>query len=557
MTEPAKLGELDLSEAKRIVERAALTDSDRKLLLAVIEMLVFVASVLETKRVTIARLRKLIFGAGTEKTSRVCGGEQKRAAEKEAKALARGDKPKRKGHGRNPASHFRGATKIRVAHPTLRPGDCCPNCTRGKLRELALPARLVRTRGQAPITGERYELQRLRCNTCGDVFKANPPPGVGEQKYDVTVAVMIALLRYGYGLPFNRLARMQSAFGIPLSASTQWDIVSNHLAGPEAAYDELIRQAAQGTVVHNDDTTVKVLELMRGNSPDNSTPSSPDNSTPSSNKPPPERKGMFTSGIVALAADQRIALFFTGRKHAGENLADVLRHRSGSLDPPIHMCDGLSRNLPAEFATVLANCLAHSRRQYVDVFDNFPDPCRHVLEVLRDVYRNDAITREATMSSEERLDFHKQHSQPLMIKLEHWLHQQFEDKLVEPNSSLGEAIGYMLAHWFALTQFLRVPGAPLDNNICERALKKAILHRKNSLFFRTEHGAHVGDIFMSLIHTAELCGADPFDYLRALMRHPKEVAARPSEWLPWSYRAEIAVAAEGDRASLSELRKVG
>ena len=106
-----------------------------------------------------------------------------------------------------------------------------------------------------------------------------------------------------------------------------------------------------------------------------------------------------------------------------------------------------------------------------------------------------------------------------MEELHAWLTRQFEERLVEPNSSLGGAIAYMLKHWEKLTLFLRVPGAPLDNNICERALKKAILHRKNALFYKTANGAHVGDLFMSLIHTCELCGANPFDYLTELERH--------------------------------------
>jgi len=100
-----------------------------------------------------------------------------------------------------------------------------------------------------------------------------------------------------------------------------------------------------------------------------------------------------------------------------------------------------------------------------------------------------------------------------------WCNRQFEERLVEPNSGLGEAIAYLLKHWDKLTLFLRKAGAPLDNNICERALKRAILHRKNALFYKTCNGAHVGDIFMSLIHTCQFCGADPFDYLTELQRH--------------------------------------
>ena len=112
--------------------------------------------------------------------------------------------------------------------------------------------------------------------------------------------------------------------------------------------------------------------------------------------------------------------------------------------------------------------------------------------------------------------------------------------MVEPNSGLGKAITYFLRHWKGLTAFLREVGAPLDNNICERALKRAVLHRKNALFYRTLHGSEVGDLFMSLIHTCELCGANPFDYLSALQRHTGRLSAKPAAWMPWNYRERVA-----------------
>jgi hypothetical protein len=111
---------------------------------------------------------------------------------------------------------------------------------------------------------------------------------------------------------------------------------------------------------------------------------------------------------------------------------------------------------------------------------------------------------------------------------------------VEPNSGLGKAITYLLRHWKGLTAFLREAGAPLDNNVCERALKRAVLHRKNALFYRTLHGAEAGDLFMSLIHTCELVGANPFDYLAELQKHPTELASNPPAWMPWNYAETLA-----------------
>jgi hypothetical protein len=127
-----------------------------------------------------------------------------------------------------------------------------------------------------------------------------------------------------------------------------------------------------------------------------------------------------------------------------------------------------------------------------------------------------------------------------MEKLHAWCEVQFKERKVEPNSGLGQAISYLLKHWEKLTLFLRKEGAPLDNNLVERALKRAILHRKNSLFYKNRNGAQMGDLFMSLIHTCELNGANPFDYLNELQRHAGELKQNPSEWMPWNYRDTLA-----------------
>jgi hypothetical protein len=97
----------------------------------------------------------------------------------------------------------------------------------------------------------------------------------------------------------------------------------------------------------------------------------------------------------------------------------------------------------------------------------------------------------------------------------------------------------MRNHWQELTLFLRVEKAPLDNNICERALKMAILHRKNSLFYKTEHGAYIGDLFMSLIHTCTFAKINPFEYLKTLQKNTSALFANPSCWLPWNYKENL------------------
>jgi len=538
---PARI-EMDQSELESILERAKTTpmsEEEYGKLHAAIETLVFLTTELEKKRVSVQRLKQLLFGATTETTRKVMEKilDEVEQEDPSDDGAAEGQepeaRPKANGHGRNGAEAYVGAEKIRVPHAWLKPGDPCPHCNKGTVYESVEPGRLVRIHGQAPLGATVYELQKLRCHLCGEIFTAQAPPGVGQDKYDAESASMIALLKYGSGLPFNRLERLQGSLGLPLPAATQWEIV-NHSAGRiEPALEELIRQAAQGQVVHNDDTGAKVLALT-GRHRDR-IGSDPADRT--------DRTGVFTSGIVSILPGHRIALFFTGRRHAGENLAAVLKQRASELERPIQMCDALSRNLPdlpKELQTIVAHCLAHARRQFVDVAGNFPDECLHVLLILKEVYTNDALAKDQGLSPEQRLHFHQENSGPKMDALKRWLAAQIEQRKVEPNSGLGEAITYMRKHWDPLTLFLRHPGAPLDNNVCEQALKKAILHRKNAYFYKTEHGAHVGDLFMSLIHTCELNGVNPFEYLTELNKHAEELSTHPADWMPWTYQDTLA-----------------
>ena len=522
--------------------RAVLGEEGYEKLKAAVETLAYLTQLVEDKDTTIQRLRQILFGPSTEKTSKVLKTEPDSAPAAPEANPASPEKnlqekvepgPKSKAHGRNGATRYSGATRIKVGHQALKWGDSCPECQKGKVYPQKTPALLVRLVGRAPIGGAVYELEKFRCNLCGEMFTAESPEGVGSEKYDETSASMIALLKYGSGLPFHRLERLQESVGIPLPASTQWEIVAETARGIEPAYQELIRQAAQGEVLHNDDTTMKILSLRRGNSQNEDLAADPAAAAS-------ERSGVFTSGIVSTREGRQIALFFTGRKHAGENLNDVLRKRASELGPPIQMCDALARNLSKDFEAIVANCLAHARRQFVDVVKSFPQQCRYVLETLREVYRNDALAKEQGMSAQQRLQFHQERSGPLMDPFEKWLQEQLSERRVEPNSGLGTAISYMKNHWRKLTLFLRVAGAPLDNNICERALKKAILHRKGSLFYKTENGARVGDLFMSLIHTCQLGARNPFDYLTELQKHTEELAQRPQDWMPWNYRETLA-----------------
>lgn len=500
-----------LTALQERIKNRQLAEEDWAVLEGMTKTLEALSLALEEKDASLGKLAKYLLGAPTETQHNVLGKERP-APPKEPK-----EKTKRKGHGRNGAASYTGGARVTLDHPHLKPEDRCPGCEQGKLYELAQPAIFVQVIGDAPLKATVYERTRLRCNLCGEVYTPELPPEVGEQKYTDSATAMLALLKYGCGLPLHRIERLQGNLKQPLPASTQWDLLYAASLILAPVYEALVDQAAQGEVIHNDDTTMKILSYLKERDPKG------------------DRQGIFTTGLVSHWQNHRIALFRTGDQHAGENLNDLLKRRATGLAPPIQMCDALSRNVSQDFQTILANCLVHARRQFVELVDRFPEECTYVIEQLGLVYQQEALIQQEGLSPEDRLLRHQANSQPVMDDLEAWARKQLAENLVEPNSGLGKAIKYLLNHWTKLTCFLRVPRAPLDNNLAERVLKHAILNRKNALFYKTQRGAHVGDLFMSLIYTCQLAGVNPLDYLTCLLKNGQKLEQSPDTYLPWNY----------------------
>jgi len=474
----------------------------------VLECLIWLLGVLDKKNLSLAKLRQLCFGATTETARNVCGTTP-----------VPKEKKKAKGHGRTSHRSYTGARRVGVSHPTLKPGDQCPGCGKGKVRKWKKPAVAITVTAQPPVGAVIHEMEQLRCDTCGRLFTAPTPQEAGTEKYDPSVGVMAALMRYGSGMPSYRLERFQKSLGVPLPASVQWEQIERVAEPVSPLIDHLLLRLAQGMVFFSDDTTMRVLAVRK--------------EIQAQSKP--KRTGIFTSGIVGEVDGHKVSLFFTGRKHAGENLSNVLNLRETQHPPPLHMCDGLSRNDPKGHKTLECQCNVHARRNFVDLRNSFPKECLKVIQTFSALYRLEAQIKELGLSADQRLQVHQTHSQPLMDELKAWLTNLIDDKIVEPNSTLGGAIAYMQSRWTELTQFLRVPGAPLDNNEAERMLKMSILHRKNSLFYRTQRGAEVGDLFMSIVQTCRNNDVNPFDYLMAVVSNAARVKSDPAAWMPWNY----------------------
>lgn len=383
---------------------------------------------------------------------------------------------------------------------------------------------------QPPVGAVIHEMEQLRCDTCGQVFTAPTPAEAGVEKYHASVGVMLGLMRYGSGMPFHRLERLQKSLGVPLPSSVQWEQVDRVSESLEPVFEHLMKEAAQAPVLFSDDTGMRVRSLRKE----------------IQDEEDPKRTGIFTSGIVGELENHCVSLFFTGRNHAGENLSKVLAHREVERSAPLHMCDGLDRNDPKGHVTVEAQCNVHARRNFVELENSFPEECRRVVESFSTIYRVEAEAKAVGLGPEQRLREHQVRSGPVMEELRAWFTELIDGKKVEPNSGLGGAIAYMQKRWTELTQFLRIPGAPIDNNEAERILKRCILHRKNSLHYRTTRGARVGDVFMSLVETCRANAVNPFEYMMAVVRNAEVAKTDPGRWMPWNF--QIALTAQPARA---------
>ena len=550
---------LDIAELDALLERIqpVISAEDHARLTALVHTVIEVTRLSRQRGATIARLRRMLGQTSSEKTANVVGPEGATAptgapatttngqhqpdaapaggatpapANDAGGPADGGDKPRRKGHGRIAGSAYQGTT-VPVPHPTLGKGMRCPACAHSSLYDLPTPCSTVRIFGQPPLVALRWDCESLRCNGCQRVFTAPLPEQARGPKHDETAAAVMVVLRYGMGMPLHRLETMQRWLGVPVPASTQWEIARDHLPDVLPVYEVLAQLAANAPVLHNDDTYVRILALMGKRRIKLVAKGGLDL---------PDRTGLFTTGVMARTEAGPVALFASGRQHAGENLADLLDHRDPDLGPPIQMCDGLDRNLSADHIVELANCLAHARRHVVDEVGDEPDLCAHVLREIGKVFKNDETCHADGLSGEARLAFHQDQSREVMTDLRTWIEALFTSKRVEPNSGLGGALRYMLSRWDSLTLFLRVADAPIDNNAVERILKHAIRHRRASLFYRTSNGARVGDIYTSLIVTTVLHRGDPIRYLTALFRNYNAVAAAPADWLPWSYERALA-----------------
>jgi hypothetical protein len=461
------------TEIKQLINRVKqgeLDQGDAQLIEKLLNILLTIVSLLQRKRTSILRMKDLLFGIKEKELGK---DEAKNRAEEgqsvaeensqthspkemSSKSTCEGHSSPQKvtrqkmpGHGRKAASEYPGARIVRLNHLEMAQGDPCPESDcEGHLHQLEQPNVKIYLTGQPLISATKYERRVLRCSDCFNRYAADLPEGVKEkEKFDETADVAIALYKYAGGMPFYRQARIQESCGMPLPESVQFERCEEVANAVFPVYRHLVELSAGGKLFHIDDTRVRILSCYREDK----------------NRSEKERRATHTSGFVVKdEGDHKIALYFSGRRHAGENLDNVLERRSPSLPMPIKMSDAAAVNGKKMAQTIDANCLAHGRGKFKELEEIFPVECGQVMEAIRKVYQYDDQTKG--MSDRERLEYHQKHSGPVMRELREWIEGEFRDRRVEPNSSLGKAFQYMLNHFEKLTRFLSSPGTPIDNN---------------------------------------------------------------------------------------------
>lgn len=556
MSDKPKAVKLTLEQTEKLKRRifeTELPDEDKELLSGLIGFNLWLNQQLSRASFTIRRLRGL-FGFSTEKKNtkkteevvnenttdtRAANGESETPQVDDSSKVTpptsdvvsstSNPTPKQKpepkwseaaNHGRYGYQDYPGLEQVVLSHPDLKAGDACPKCAaanqlaRVSNKTIATYIRLV---GSPIVTGTCYIVEGCRCNLCDEVYKPEVPKEITEApKYDASAVSNIAINHYAMGMPFKRIEFIQQSAGIPLADATQYDKMAGLKTKLKPLYECMLKFSVNSNLMHYDDTPMRILESGSGHG----------------------------TAIVSKHEDHWIYLYYTSDKTAGKTVSGLVKDRT-SDEPLLTMVDGSNQNhLTGADETLLSRlvviyCLVHGRRKFHELLKDFPEFCSTVIESIADVYRNEAHCRQHQFSDEERLDYHQKFSEPIMASLHVYLTNLWQYDKIEHNSPLGDAVKYMLQRWEGLTQFLRIAGCPIDNNICERAIKVLIRYRKNSGFYRTLQGAMCGNIIMSVIVTAIRNGANPFDYLNALQDYHSDMALNPEAFMPWNYQATL------------------
>ncbi len=472
---PIKITDEQADQLISKVKKNELNKDDQRVLCQIIFMFLWLQHALRETRISLNKIKKLVFGQKSEKKKHnmsdettESGSDNKspgdphppndKASSDDEKTASNSTDPadssdpsqasasQKSGSGRLGTKAYTGAETIHCPHPDHKSGDLCPLCQKGKLFRMKDPAREIRLFSQGLAQAIIYFLERYRCSACGAIFKAPMPDDVVNQKHDDSLRVALAIMHYYMGLPFKRIELYQQMIGIPLPDATQFELVESVADVGYRIYEHMKHYAADSQLAYHDDTTARILSMIKENQ-----------------QATPKRKAMYTTAMVFEGAHP-ICLYVTGRQHAGENLDDIIDLRNEALDPIMQMSDALAANQLKNNDSLWINCIIHGRRNFIDIESVFPEECHYAINAIGKIYHHEAQIKEQGLNAQQRLKFHQKHSEPIMDELKAEMQKQLDEHWVEENSRLGGAYNYMLKRWDKLTRFLHIIGAPLDNN---------------------------------------------------------------------------------------------
>lgn len=533
MTEKIEdIGQEELDALIHRVEEAiehglSLSSEDLTLLLNAIQTLAMVQSKLESKDVTLLKLKKLLGMVSSSERRNVSN----RRSSAKSKAIK---KPSRKKPEPKVVKH---------THKTLKKGDPCPqpDCDKGKLYPKD-PKIAIRISGHAPFEATKHICDRLRCNQCGALYTAEVPEEVlndGDlnQMYGYSARSLMAINKFYSGEGYHHQESLSSMMGHQVSASTVFDQVEYLANDATPIFYEMKRDAAKSVKFFGDDTFHRILDKEPEIRPNRN------------GKGQRLRTGIYSSCVIARTKDKHdIVIMDTSLGHFGEAIDDILRHRPPDLPPPLLMSDALSSNTPTACKVVQILCNAHGNRQFKDIESFFPE-VTPIIDQYCKIWTYDRHTKDQQMSDQARLEYHQKYSLPIMEEIKRWCEAKLQDETFEENSALGKAIRYFTKHYLELCRFCWIPGAELDNNLTEQTLKIIIRGRKTYMFFKTDNGAGVANVIISLIATAWRAGVNVFEYLTDIQRYKDQVKASPELWVPYRYESTIKAICEAKIAA--------
>ena len=394
------------------------------------------------------------------------------ATDVEGAATAGEAKEKRKGHGRKGASAFVKAKDVAHALAAGLLGALCAACGVGRMTRYREKV-VIRVVGQPIFAAERHHLEQARCRLCGEKVQAEPSTdisaGIGSSYvvYDWSACAMLCVMHYDVASPFKRLETLHTGWGTPLADANLWQVADKSddlLSHLYRALELYGIQKAKSLLT--DDTHSEVMALRRQIRAEVAALEAVGASTRD------VRTGINATGVYLETDAGIVVLFFTGRHHAGEVLGRLLKHRRPAPGSPplVKVTDGASKNFDHQHRGELveATCNAHAYLKFHDVKEKHPGEYALAGAVYKAVFDNDDEAKTRRLTPEERMLFHREHSKPLMEKLQAMCVEKLRNKLVEPNSALWAPLSFIVNQWARLTRFYEVPGVPLDTNLMEQ-----------------------------------------------------------------------------------------